>query len=326
MTNQMSFSALEFTTKKKVTRREKFLARMEKLVPWSRLVALIEPYYPTGKRGRPPVALERILRVYFLQQWYGLADEALEDAIYDSQAMRAFAGIDLCAGGVPDATTVLKFRHLLEEHDLSAGILREINASLKKDNCAMKEGVILDASIIDAPSSTKNSTGQRAPEMHQTKKGNQWYFGMKAHVAVEARTGLVKKVRATAANISDINEASELLNGGEEAVFADAGYQGLEKRPEIQAKCGEETRFYIARKPSALKKLTKEQGQATLLQIEKLKAQVRSLVEHPFQVIKRIFRYGKVRYRGLAKNLAHLHTLFALANLVLVGRKLSCAC
>jgi IS5 family transposase len=326
MTNQMSFSAVEFTTKKKITRREKFLARMEKIVPWERLVALLEPYYPKGTRGRPPVGLERMLRVYFLQQWYGLADEALEDAIYDSQSMRAFAGIDLSGGGVPDATTVLKFRRLLEAHDLTAGILREINASLQTENCVMKEGVILDATIIDAPSSTKNSSGQRDPEMHQTKKGNQWYFGMKAHVAVDARTGLVKKVRATAANVSDINQAAELLEGEEEAVFADAGYQGLEKRPEIQAKCGAGTTFYIARKPSALKKLTKEQGQATLLQIEKLKAQVRSLVEHPFQVIKRLFRYERVRYRGLAKNLAHLNTLFALANLVLAGRKLTCAC
>lgn len=302
MTKQMSFSAVEFTTKKKVTRREKFLARMEELVPWARLVALIEPFYPKGERGRPPVGLERILRVYFLQQWYGLADEALEDAIYDSQSMRAFAGIDLCGGGVPDATTVLKFRHLLEQHQLTAGILREINESLKTENCVMKEGVILDATIIDAPSSTKNSTGRRDPEMHQTKKGNQWFFGMKAHVAVDVRTGLVKRVRATAANVSDIAQAAELLEGEEEAVFADAGYQGIEKRPEIEAKCGKKTAFYVARRRSTLKKETDEQSREILMQIEKLKSQVRSLVEHPFQVIKRRFGYEKVRYRGLDKN------------------------
>ena len=219
--------------KKKRTKREKFVGRMEEMVPWARLVSLIKPHYPKGLRGRPPMGIERMLRVYFLQQWYGLADEALEDAIYDSQAMRLFVGIDLSEEGVPDATTLLKFRHLLEKHDLTRGIFEEITTKLSEQKCLMKEGTIVDATIIAAPSSTKNQSRQRDPEMHQTKKGNQWYFGMKAHLAVDAQSGLVQKVIGTAANVSDISQTHELLHGQEQDVFADAGYLGVQKRPEI---------------------------------------------------------------------------------------------
>ena len=235
MKHQMSFAQEEYAGKKKVTRRERFLFEMERVVPWKRLCGVIEPHYPQGKRGRPPVGIERMLRIYFLQQWYALADEALEDALYDSQAMRTFAGIDLGSEAVPDATTLLKFRHLLEAHDLTRQIFAEVGALLSERKLLMKEGTIVDATIIAAPSSTKNARKERDPEMHQTKKGNQWYFGMKAHIGVDAQSGLVHSVTGTAANVADIAQTHELLHGEEKEVFADAGYQGVEKREEIVA-------------------------------------------------------------------------------------------
>ena len=197
MTHQASFSHAEFATKKKTTRREKFLARMEILVPWTKLLAVIEPFYPKGERGRPPVGLERMLRIYFLQQWYGLADEALEDALYDSQALQSFARIDLAAEGVPDATTLLKFRRLLETHDLCKCLFTAINADLTARGLLLREGTLVDATLIAAPSSTKNEQKQRDPEMHQTRKGNQWYFGMKAHIGAERDSKLVQIGRAS---------------------------------------------------------------------------------------------------------------------------------
>ena len=233
MEQQMSFAQCEYAMKRKVTRRERFLDGMEQVVPWERLVGVIEPHYPKGERGRPPVGVERMLRVYFLQQWYGLADEAIEDAIYDSQAMRTFAGIDLSVESVPDATTLLNFRHLLEEHDLTRRLFAEVGALLEERELLMKEGTIVDATIIGAPSSTKNARKERDPEMHQTKKGNQWYFGMKAHIGVDAKSGLVHRVSGTAANVADVAQSHELLHGQEKEVYADAGYIGIEKRPEI---------------------------------------------------------------------------------------------
>lgn len=322
MENQLSFAANEWNGKKKRTKREKFLERMDALVPWDRLKALIEPHYPKGVRGRPPQGVERMLRVYFLQQWYGLADEALEDAIYDSQAMRLFAGIDLSREGVPDATTLLKFRHLLERHDLTRGILQEVNTVLGEQQCLMREGTIVDATIIAAPSSTKNRDRQRDPEMHQTKKGNQWYFGMKAHIAVDAQSGLVSKVIGTAANVSDISQTHELLDGREKDVFADAGYLGVEKRPEITARPQQPT-WHIAARRQTIRNLPEGALKVCRQQLETLKSQIRSRVEHPFHIVKNLFRYRKVRYRGLAKNTAQLHTLFALANLILSERKLA---
>src|SRR5476651_2222801 len=215
MKQQMSFAQSEYAGKKKVTRRERFLGEMERVVPWARLVALIEPYYPKGLRGRPPVGIERMLRIYVLQQWYALADEALEDALYDSQAMRSFAGIDLGVESVPDATTLLKFRHLLERHALPQEIFKEINAHLSERNLFMREGTIIDATIIAAPSSTKNAKKERDPQMHQTKKGNMWHFGMKAHIGADAESGLVHSVIGTAANINDVTRGNALLHGDE---------------------------------------------------------------------------------------------------------------
>ena len=319
MEKQISFAVNEWNGKKKQTKREKFLGQMEEMVPWSRLVGLIKPHYPKGKRGRPPMGIERMLRVYFLQQWYGLADEALEDAIYDSQAMRLFVGIDLSQEGVPDATTLLKFRHLLERHDLTRGIFEEITTMLSEQKCLMKEGTIVDATIIAAPSSTKNQSRQRDPEMHQTRKGNEWHFGMKAHLAVDAQSGLVQKVIGTAANVSDISQTHELLHGQEQDVFADAGYQGVQKRPEISSRKAQ-PQWHIAAKRGKIRAMPEGKLKEAIQKFEKIKAQVRSRVEHPFHILKNIFKYRKVRYRGLAKNTAQLHTLFALANLILARR------
>jgi transposase, IS5 family len=238
MEAQMSFGQVEYARKKKTTRREKFLAQMEQIVPWGRLVALIKPHYPTGRRGRPPVGIERMLRIYFLQQWYALADEALEDSIYDSQAMRNFAGIDLSSESVPDATTLLHFRHLLEAHELTKSLLEEVNAHLEDKHLLMRAGTLVDATIIAAPSSTKNQAGTRDPDMHQAKKGNQWHFGMKAHIGADAESGLVHTVVGTAANVSDISQTHELLHGQERTVHADAGYLGVEKRPRSSPSTG----------------------------------------------------------------------------------------
>src|SRR5918911_1848794 len=230
---QGSFSQAEYAGKKKQTRRDKFLAEMERVVPWTRLVDRLRPFYPKGERGRPPIGLERMLRLYVLQQWYGLAEEALEDALYDSQALRGFAGIDLAVTAVPDATTVLNFRHWLEEHDLTRVLFDEIGAMLEERGLLMRQGTIVDATIIAAPPSTKNKNKARDPEMHQAKKGNQWHFGMKAHIGVDVASGLVHTVVGTAANEADITQTAALLHGEEEDVFGDAGYTGADKRPEL---------------------------------------------------------------------------------------------
>jgi IS5 family transposase len=319
MTHQPSFSQAEFAAKKKVTRREQFLARMEEIIPWARLLAVIEPFYPKGERGRPPVGLERMLRMYFLQQWYGLADEALEDALYDRQALRGFARMDLAAEGVPDATTLLKFRRLLETHDLCKGLFTAINADLTARGLMMRAGTLVDATLIAAPSSTKNKEKQRDPEMHQTRKGNQWYFGMKAHIGADRDSKLVHTVIVTAANVADITKTAELLHGQETQVHADAGYTGVEKRAELAA-LDRTIDWQIARKRGQLKTLEEGVEKETFKAAEKAKASVRAFVEHPFHILKNIFRHRKVRYRGLAKNGHQLHTLFGLAN-VLIGAR-----
>jgi len=322
MNQQTSFAQSEYARKKKTTRREKFLAQMEAVVPWGRLVALIEPHYPSGKRGRPPVGIERMLRLYFLAQWYALADEALEDAIYDSQALRNFAGIDLGSEAVPDATTLLHFRHLLEAHGLTRGIFGEIGALLGEKKLLLREGTLIDASIIAAPSSTKNVRRERDPQMHQTKKGNQWYFGMKAHIGADSASGLVHSVEGTAANVSDISQAHALLHGEEKSAGVDAGYTGVEKRPEIVA-LGREIEWRVAARRSAFKAQPEGWAKAIGGAWEKLKARARALVEHPFHIVKNIFGHRKVRYRGLEKNTGQLRVLFALANLYMVRRQLA---
>jgi IS5 family transposase len=318
MQRQGSFSQAEYADKKKQTRRDKFLAEMEQVVPWPRLVERLRPFYPQGERGRPPIGLERMLRIHFLQQWYGLADEAMEDALYDSQALRGFAGIDLTVAAVPDATTIMNFRHWLERHELSQALFVEVSTMLEERGLLMRQGTIVDATIIAAPPSTKNKSKARDREMYQTKKGNQWHFGMKAHIGVDVASGVVHTVVGTAANEADINQMAAVLHGAEEDVFADAGYTGADKRPEHEDR---DVSWNIAIKRSIIKALPKCLRDLAE-PVERALAQVRAWVEHPFHIIKNLFRHKKLRYRGLKKNTAQLHTLFALANLVIVKKTL----
>lgn len=325
MKEQPSFADLSYGAKKRVTRREKFLEQMEQMVPWARLVVLISPSYPRGDRGRPPKGIELMLRMLFLSQWYGLSDEATEDGCYDSAAFREFLGLGHGCDGVPDATTLLKFRHLLEEQGLCESIFAEINADLAERGLTVGEGTLVDATIIEAPSSTKNRDKARDPEMHQTKKGNQWYFGMKAHIGVDEKTKLVHTVHGTPANHSDVVEVAEVLHGGETRVRGDAGYTGAVKRPEMEEKFGdrlEEVDVQIAAKRSSIESMEDEKEKDLVRAAEKEKASVRAFVEHPFLIVKVLFGYRKVRYRGLAKNLAQQHLLFGLANLVIAARTL----
>ena len=318
MTKQASFSELEYATKKKLTRRDLFLAEIDKVTPWVELERTIVPFYPSsGVRGRPPIGLTRMLRMYVAQQCFGLSDEGIEDALYDSQAIRRFVGIDLSRESAPDATTLLKFRHLLETHQLTESIFNTINAHLADQGLLLREGTIVDATLIAAPPSTKNKAGKRDPAMHQSKKGNQWHFGMKAHIGVDAHTGLVHTVIGTAGNVSDISQAEALLHGEEMMAFADAGYQGIEKRPESQ---GSEVDWQVAMKPSKRKQQAGTELGRLVERVEYAKARIRAKVEHPFHVVKNLFRHRKTRYKGLAKNTAQLFSLFAFANLVLARR------
>jgi IS5 family transposase len=311
----MSFGDAEYRGKRKQTRREVFLAEMEHVVPWDSLLGLIEPFYPVAGRGRHPYPIATMLRVHLLQNWFGLSDPAMEEALYDSASMREFARLTLTKP-IPDETTILNFRRLLEDNELAPEILTRINRYLGRNGLLVKRGSIVDATIIAAPSSTKNAEGERDPEMHQTKKGNQYYFGMKAHIGADAKSGLVHTVVTTAANEADVTVAEELLHGKEEVVYADAGYTGADKRVERK-----NLRWEIAAKRGKVQAL---QGRAKRIaeKAEKRKASIRAKVEHPFRVIKRQFGLVKVRFRGLAKNTAHIVTLFALSNLWMARRKL----
>ena len=315
---QLTFGDAEDLGQRKRTRREVFLAEMNQVVPWPALLKLIEPHYPKlGRPGRQPYPLETMLRVHFLQQWYALSDPGMEEALYDTPVMRRFAGL----GGldtVPDETTILNFRRLLETHDLARQLLEQVNTYLSRKGLSLRGGTIVDATIIAAPSSTKNGDGRRDPEMHQTRKGNQWYFGMKAHIGVDDESGLVHHVECTAANASDVTVAHRLLHGQEETVCGDSGYTGLDKREDMQGKG--DLGYLIAAKPSVLKQIKRKSGQKLARELEHAKASLRAKVEHPFRVIKRQFGYTKVRYRGLVKNTAQVLTLFALSNLWMVRR------
>ena len=284
------------------------------------MVSALEAFYPKGTgRGRPPIGLERMLRMYVAQQCFGLSDEGMEDAIYDSQSIRRFVGIDLARESAPDATTLLKFRRLLEEHGLTRTLFETINAHLADKGLMMREGTIVDASIIAAPPSTKNRANARDPEMHQTRKGKQWYFGMKAHIGTDAESGLVHTIVGTAANVADVTQANELLHGSETDVLGDAGYQGVEKREENKAL---DVRWHVAMRPGKRRVLPMDRLGRLMEQYEHAKARMRAKVEHPFHVVKNLFRHRKTRYRGLAKNTAQLFSLFGLANLVMARRRL----
>jgi transposase, IS5 family len=303
----------------KRTRRREFLGEMEQVVPWSALVALVSPYLPEGRRGRPPFPVEPMLRIHFMQQWFNLSDPAMEDALHDVPLFREFAGLGGWDDRLPDESTILRFRHVLEQHKLAGQILQTVNELLTARGLLLKSGTVVDATLIAAPSSTKNASGERDPEMKQSKKGQQWYFGMKCHIGVDAESGLIHTVRGTAGSVNDVVEANSLLHGEEAEAFGDAGYQGAHKRAD--AKPG--VTWHVAMRPGKRKTLDLSQPIDALTErIEKLKASIRAKVEHPFRVIKRQFGHVKVRYRGLAKNTAQLHTLCALANLWLVRRKL----
>ena len=308
---------LNLSTKK--TRKAKFLDEMERVVPWAALVQIVEPHCPRAKTGRPPFPVETMLRIHYLQQWFSLSDPAMEEALHDTPLFREFAKIDQGVARLPDETTILRFRHLLERHNLAPDMLRLVNDILGAKGLLLRTGTVVDATLIAAPSSTKNADGQRDPEMKQTKKGNQWYFGMKAHIGVDAQSGLVHTVAGTAANVNDLNMAGALLHGDEEAAFGDAGYQGVHKRPEAQGPT-----WHVAMRPGKRRKLNPFiEPDFVAERMEKMKASIRAKVEHPFRIIKRQFGFTKVRYRGLAKNTAQLVTLFALSNLWLARRALA---
>ena len=309
--SQLTFAEAEFENKKHKTRREVFLERMDKLIAWGRLEKKIAKHYPNGETGRPPYRLVVMLRVHCLQLFYNLSDPGMEDALYEIESMRRFAGLRL-SERLPDETTILNFRHFLESHKLGKTLFEEINGHLKAQNLIFREGTIVDATIISAPSSTKNESRSRDPEMHQTRKGQQWFFGMKLHIGVDETLGLIHSLETTPANASDINHAHQLLHGEEDRVWADAGYTGIEKRDQHPG-----VDWLVALRPGKRAQLP---PRSRLARLEKAKASVRAKVEHPFRYIKRVFGYDKVRYRGLAKNENRLHLLAGFTNL-LIGRK-----
>jgi IS5 family transposase len=289
---------------------------MEGAVPWSRLYAVIEPHYPKGSAagGRPPLPLQRMFRIYCLQQWYNLSDPSAEEALYDSLTMRRFAGVSTDEDVIPDETSILNFRRLLEKHKLTEGLLAETNAHLSERGLIVGKGTIVDATILNAPSSTKNKDHKRDAEMHQTKKGNQWYFGMKVHTGTDADSGLVHTVKGTAANEADVNVLGELLHGGEDRLHGDSAYHSKDLKAQAEANGLE---FNVNQRGTRHRPLTKAQR----LRNRRL-SRVRAVVEHPFLVVKRLWGHAKVRYRGIAKNLAQMNTLFALANLYRVRYRL----
>jgi IS5 family transposase len=307
---------LNLSTKK--TRKREFLEEMNRVVPWNALVEIVQPHSPRAKTGRPPFAIETMLRIHYLQQWFGLSDPAMEEALHDVPLYREFARLGDGVSRLPDETTILRFRHLLEAHDLAVDMLRVVNDILQAKGLLLRTGTAVDATLIAAPSSTKNAEGERDPEMHQAKKGNEWYFGMKAHIGVDTASGLVHTVVGTSANVSDINVAGALLHGEEHAAFGDSGYQGVHKRAEAAGPT-----WHVAMRPGKRRLLNPFiEPEFVAARVEKMKASIRAKVEHPFRVIKRQFGYTKVRYRGLAKNTAQIVTLFALSNLWMARRKL----
>jgi IS5 family transposase len=311
---QITFATAGFERYAKTTRRAAFLAEMDEVVPWKRLCALIEPYYPKPGNGRPPIPLERMLRVHFLQHWFNLSDPAAEEALYESPALRAFAGVDLGAEPAPDETTICRFRHLLERHDLAARIFEDVLAHLEAKGLKIATGTIVDATIIHAPSSTKNKEQARDPEMHQTKKGNQWYFGMKAHIGVDSKSKLIHAVAATSANVHDAQVLGDLLHGDETRVWGDQAYRGQTETIREHAPNAQDFTNKRYRHRGGLDEAERAKNRT--------KSKVRARVEHPIGVIKRVFGFAKVRYRGIAKNAHRLFVACALANLFMARRRL----
>ena len=313
MPPQRTCADVEYKGQPRQTRRERFLQRMDALMPWARLEARIRPVYPTGARGRPPYPLPLLLRIHCVQLFYNLSDPAMDDALYDSEAVQRFVGLT-ARGPRPDETTILHFRHLLEQHQLGEGLLAEITQPLAAQGLRLRAGTKVDATILDAPASTKNRAQARDPEMHQVKQGNQWSVGMKAHIGVDAATGLGHSVAAPPANVADITPGPRLRHGAETQVWGDAGYLGVERRPEH---LGRAIAWQLARRPGQRRRLAPGR---TAVQAERRKASIRAKVEHPFLYVMRHFGYAQVRYRGLAKNRTRLCLWFGLANLLLADR------
>jgi IS5 family transposase len=311
---QLTFATTGFERYSKATRRALFLAEMDKVVPWPRLCALIEPFYPKQGNGRPPIGLERMLRIYFLQHWFDLSDPAAEEALYDSAAMRAFVGVDLGREPVPDETTICRFRHLLEMHDLGSRIFEEVHVHLEEKGLRLSTGTIVDATIIHAPSSTKNARKERDPEMHQTKKGNQWYFGMKAHVGIDSKSKIIHAVVATAANVADSQVLDDLLHGDETRVWGDQAYRGQTDVIREHAPYAQDFTHRRYRHKGVVDETERAKNRT--------KSKVRAKVEHAIGVIKRVFGFVKVRYCGLAKNAHRLFVSCALANLYIARSQL----
>jgi IS5 family transposase len=309
---QTTFESLAWANKKKFTRRERFLTEMDAVIPWTRLVLLIAPHYPKAGNGTQPMPLERMLRIYFMQQWFNLSDPAMEDSLYDSTSMRRFAGIELADDDVPDESTILRFRHLLEQHQLTQAIFAEVRSLLEEKRLLLKSGTIVDATIIEAPTSTKNAAGERDPQMRQTKKGGGWHFGMKAHVGTDKR-GTVHSLTATAANVHDLTEMPKLLHGEEREVFGDQLYWSNEHRKSALQR-GIRYRINRRRANGGLSRYERH--------LNRIRSGTRARGEHAFNVVKRLWGFTKVRYRGLAKNTVRLFTCFALANLYLLRRRL----
>jgi IS5 family transposase len=307
---QTTFASVAWEKKGKITRRERFLAEMDAVIPWPRLLALIEPHYPKAGNGTQPKPMEQMLRIYFMQNWFNLSDPQAEDSLYDIESMRRFAGIELLGHDIPDETTILRFRHLLEQHQLTEQIFAEIRSLLEEKRLLLKSGTIVDATIIAAPPSTKNEEKARDPEMHQTKKGKDWHFGMKAHIGTDRR-GIVHSLSTTAANVSDITQMPELLHGEEREVFGDQAYWSEAHR---QAALAKGIRYRVNRRSPHLSEYQRY--------INRRRSAARARVEHVFHVVKRLWGFSKVRYRGLAKNTVRLYTAFALANLYLLRRRL----
>ena len=305
---QMTFGAVTgFEKHGKVTRRAQFLTEMNQVVPWSRLLARIEPHYPKAGNGRPPKGLEIMLRMYLLQHWFNLSDPAVEEALYDSLAMRAFVGIDLGRDTAPDETTVLNFRHLLEKHHLGDQLFGEVNAYLAERGMKVAGGTIVDATLIAAPSSTKNKNKARDPEMHQTKKGNQWYFGMKGHIGVDSKSGLIHSAAVTPANVHGSQVLEHLLHGKETRLWGDSAYAGQGEKIKSKAPQAQDFTNEKGRRNAPLTDRQKEKNQT--------KSKVRAAVEHPFLTIKQLFKFSKVCYKGLAKNAHRFFVACGLANL-----------
>lgn len=326
MNHQLTFADREFNGKHRKTRKEIFLARMDAVLPWSRMLEVIDPVYPKAGNGRRPYPLDTMLRIHCMQQWYSLSDGAMEDALYEIASMRLFAKLSLDQA-IPDRTTIMNFRHLLEQHRLARQLFDTVNQWLSDAGIMMKQGTLVDATLIEAPCSTKNKRGERDGEMHQTKKGNQWYFGMKAHIGVDAKSGLTHSLETTAANEHDLNQVGNLLHGEEAFVFADAGYQGAENREEL---ADVKAQWAIAMRPGRLKELKKHPHKnKAVIAFERLKSSIRAKVEHPFRIIKRQFGFVKARFKGLRKNDNQLAMLFTLANLFRVDQMIrawdSCA-